>query len=605
MLQIVQGAYFRDVPLTDELQRAVCYTNLRAFRAQDLTFVFGRLLPSTAFRGPRTVTIEAREQLEAVGWKGDREILAATSGDQLIDEIAAVVSFAVNVTCVRDGDMARRLIAAREDAGASRTGAASLLRRTFDATVILKDEDVVDLDRFVRTLVALERPSYEAAMRAIRRIVDATHIVEESPDLAYTLMVAALESLGQTATPRPATWGEYDTTKRERIDVATVGLDVEARDRIREAVLANEHLGLQRRFVAFVLDHVEPSFYRDEALGAIRPIAATELPNALRIAYAIRSRSMHTLAELERELWMAADRSDTQVLKEGKALALEGLARLSRHVIRRFVERGPASVDATFNYRSALPGIMSMRLAPQYWMHGAGGFDQKSAPAYFDAMLGFLIEALAGRSEAGLVDMTGVLDKIETLAMGLANRDDRLAMAGIMTLWNSFAPADVRRILKPKLAARFAADLAEPSMVGFALAVVQGQRTEWSTEALLSLAAERRAERLGRKAAPMPPRIDAALLLVVAGRLLDPDTDMGTESEALEHLGQAVEAVPGLTELIRFEDSIRRGKRPILDLARFIQGEAEFVIWPGQSDGVEEAGAEPPKGDTLSAGNVT
>ncbi len=309
--------------------------------------------------------------------------------------------------------------------------------------------------------------------------------------------------------------------------------------------------------------------------------------------------------ELERELWMAADRSDTQVLKEGKALALEGLARLSRHVIRRFVERGPASVDATFNYRSALPGIMSMRLAPQYWMHGAGGFDQKSAPAYFDAMLGFLIEALAGRSEAGLVDMTGVLDKIETLAMGLANRDDRLAMAGIMTLWNSFAPADVRRILKPKLAARFAADLAEPSMVGFALAVVQGQRTEWSTEALLSLAAERRAERLGRKAAPMPPRIDAALLLVVAGRLLDPDTDMGTESEALEHLGQAVEAVPGLTELIRFEDSIRRGKRPILDLARFIQGEAEFVIWPGQSDGVEEAGAEPPKGDTLSAGNVT
>lgn len=605
MLQIVQGRYYRDVALTDVLQRAVCYTNFRAFRDQDLTFVFGRLLPSTAFRGPRTVTIEAREQLEAVDWKGEREALAATSGDQLIDEIAAVVSFALNVTCVRDGDMARRLIAVQSDARASGIGAASLLRRTFDAMVMLTDEDVADLDRFVRALIALERPSYEAAMRAIRRIVDATHIVEESPDLSYTLMVAALESLGQAATPRQATWSDYDRTKRKRVDAATNGLDAEARDRIREAVLANEHLGLQRRFVAFVLDHVEPSFYREEAMGATRPIAAIELPNALRIAYAIRSRSIHTLGELERELWMAADRSDTQVLKEGKALALEGLARLARHVIRRFVERGPVGVDATFNYRSALPGIMQVRLAPQYWMHGAGSFDQKSAPEYFDAMLGFLIEALAGRSEAGLVDMKDVLAKIETTALGLAKRDDRLAMAGIMTLWNEVAPVEVRRTLKPKLAARFAADLAEPSMVGFALAVVQGRRIEWSTEALLSLAAERRTERLGHDAAPMPPRIDAALLLLVAGRLLDPEPDMGMEGDALAYLAQAVETVPGLAELVRFEDSVRRGERPKLNLARFIQGEAEFVTWPGQGDDAPTAVDSPVDGDEAEGGTVT
>lgn len=603
MLQIVQGNYFRDVPLTDVLQRAVCYTNLRAFREQDLTFVFGRLLPSTAFRGPRTITIEAREQLEAVNWMGGLELLAATSGDQLIDEIAAVVSFAVNATCVRDGDMARRLIAVREDAGASRMGAASLLRRTFDATVILHDEDVADLDRFVRSLVALERSSYEAAMRAIRRIVDATHLVEEAPDLAYTLMIAALESLGQAATPRAATWSEYDTTKRKRIDAATAGLDDEARDRVREAVLDNQHLGLQRRFAAFVLDHVEPAFYRAEATDAVRPITATELPNALRIAYAIRSRSMHTLGELERELWMAGDRSDTQVLNEGKALALEGLARLSRHVIRRFVERSPVGIDATFDYRSALPGIMPMRWAPQVWMHEATGFDHKSAPAYFDGMLGFLIEELAGRSEAGLVDMTDVLDKIENVAMGLSKRDDRLAMAGIMTLWNNVAPPDNCRTLKPRLAARFAADLAEPSMVGFALAVVQGQRPEWSTETLVSLAAERRTERLGRNAAPMPPRIDAALSLMVAGRLLDPDTDK--KAEALEHLAHAVETVPGLTELIRFEDSIRRGDRPLLDLPRFVKGEAEFVAWPGQDDDILQAGDATPEGDALPAGTAT
>lgn len=115
MLQIVQGMYFRPVPLTDTLHRGIFYTNLRAFREQTLTFVFGRLLPSTTFDGPRTFTVEAREQLEAQSPSGTLEVLAATSGDQLLDEVAAVVAFCTNATCVRDHDMARRLCPSSDD----------------------------------------------------------------------------------------------------------------------------------------------------------------------------------------------------------------------------------------------------------------------------------------------------------------------------------------------------------------------------------------------------------------------------------------------------------------------------------------------------------
>ena len=304
MLQIVQGMYFRPVPLTDTLHRGIFYTNLRAFREQTLTFVFGRLLPSTTFDGPRTFTVEAREQLEAQSPSGTLEVLAATSGDQLLDEVAAVVAFCTKATCVRDHDMARRLISAQQGEERNRRGPASLLRQTFDATVILTDEGVADLERFTRSLLGLQRKSYEAVIRAIRQIVDATLIVDEDAALAYTLMVAALESLGQASESEPAVWEDYDPSKRHRIDAATQGLDDVVRARIESAVLANEHHGLQRQFVAFVLDHVEPSFYRNEAVGAIRPIKTTELPNALRQAYSIRSRTVHALERLAREVWM-------------------------------------------------------------------------------------------------------------------------------------------------------------------------------------------------------------------------------------------------------------------------------------------------------------
>lgn len=575
MLQIVQGKYFRPVPLTDTLHRGIYYTNLRFFGDQAPEFVFGRLLPSTTFHGVRALTVEAREHLETLTPSGQRETLAATTGDQLLDEIADVIAFCLNAVCVRDHDMARRLIASDSGNATYRRGPASILRQTFDAMVILTEEGIADLDVFVRTLIALPRKSYEAALRAIRQIVAAMLIVDEDATLAYTLMVAALESLGQSTEPPSASWDEYDLAKRQRVEAATKGLGTKRRERIEAAVLANEHIGLQRRFVAFVLGHVEPGFYRAEATGAVFPIAAADLPRALRQAYAIRSRNVHALSRLAPEVWKSHDRADTAWVDSDTLLSLEGLARLSRHVVRRFVERAPKGVDADFNYRSALPDIIHARWAAQYWIHQAGGFDQKSAPEYLTAMITLLIEGISKRSESGLVDMNAVLDKIEATALGLSKRSDRLPMAGIMALWNAFAPIEDRRKLKPRLQKRFDADLVEPSMVGFAVATMTGKPPAWELDALSTLARERHAERLGNAPQPMPARVDAALHIVVADGMLA----RGDRSEGLTELGYAVETVPGVAELVRFEEVIARGEDPVLHLSKFVLGEQEFVDW--------------------------
>lgn len=71
---------------------------------------FGKLLPSAAFHGIGSLTVEATEQRETLTEDGEREVLSATSSDQLLDEIATVISFCLNVVCVRDHDMTRRLI---------------------------------------------------------------------------------------------------------------------------------------------------------------------------------------------------------------------------------------------------------------------------------------------------------------------------------------------------------------------------------------------------------------------------------------------------------------------------------------------------------------
>ena len=582
MLQIVQGMYFRDVPLTETNHRAILYTNLRALGDRNTrSLLFGTLMPSTVFHGVGSLTVEVRERLEKVAESGQRETLVATNGDQLIDEVAAVVSFCLNAVCVRDYDIARRVIS-RQEGSRRQIGPASILRQTFDAMVLLRDESIEDLDSFLHALTALQRASYEAAMRAIRQIVDATLMVGEDATLAYTLMVAALESLGQATKPEPPSWLEYDQQKRDRIDRATKGLTQKRKDQIQAAILANEHHTLQRRFVAFVLNHVESSFYRSEAIGALRPVAVNELPTALRQAYAIRSRNVHALENLAPEVWIAADQADTSRIEGVTLLGLEGLARLARHVVRRFVERAPKGKDASFKYRSALPGILRVRWAPQYWISQATAFNRKSAPAFLEGMIEFLVEGVSRRSETGLVDMTAVLKKIEKTALSLSKQSDRLPMAGIMALWNAYASEEQRRTLKPNLKTRFERDLADASIVSFAVKLLLGQELPWSSEVFQTLSADRWASRLGTNPQPMPMRIDAALHIVVAHQLLA----LGDKAGGLAELARAVETAPGLTDLIKFEEAIARGEEPVFHLERFVLVEQEFVDWKDVGDEV-------------------
>lgn len=572
MLQIVQGMYFRDVPLTDTVHRGIFYTNARFEHKSELSFVFGRLYPSTTFHRLRTVTVEAIEHLESVGLDGRPEMLVSTLGDQLLDEIAAVTSFYLNVVCVRDFETARRVISEPVMDGRF-AGHARMLRQTFDATVAIKERELIGLNGFILDLVALKRKHYEAAMRAIRQIVAASLIVAEDGTLAYTLMVAALESLAGPENTKPFPWSDYDVKKRRNIDTALEGLNEIDRERVRSAVLANEHAGLKRRFISFVLGHIAPSFYRGEAVGAVGPISATKLPRALSTAYDIRSRNVHALEDLAPELDISPNRAETGYVDSSIVLTLEGMSRLARHVIRRFVARSSKGLEKGFNYRTALPGIVYLPVASQYWIFNADGFDRRSACAYLVGLITHLIDILSTENLSKLVDMTEVLARIEKVAPGLRQCEDRAAMAAIAVMWNHFADPGVRKSFKVELNRQFQDDLMIPGASAYAVACLTKKPVGWSIDELRVLASDRRSERLRADGYAMPDRIDAAIHINVGEKLIA----RGDIEAGLEQVGYAVETVPGLPELIAYEAAIREGRDVSVNLYSFILGRSDFL----------------------------
>ncbi len=131
------------MPLHTRVKRDVLYANLWFPGRDPIVLPVGELLPSTTNRAPGSVTIAVTEHLEAENTDGSASVLVATSGDELIDDLATVLSFGLNSIFSRDRDLVTRLVpSSPERRGGS---AATLFRGTFDQARPLKDEELDDL----------------------------------------------------------------------------------------------------------------------------------------------------------------------------------------------------------------------------------------------------------------------------------------------------------------------------------------------------------------------------------------------------------------------------------------------------------------------------
>jgi hypothetical protein len=591
MLQIVTGMYFRSgARLNSTVHRSVLYTNRGFLRSDEIELPVGKLLPSTGFSRVSTVTVSVTEHLEAELPDGRDDILIATSGTELIDDLADVLSFALNAVFSRDHDLVHRLVPALP--ADRRSSMSKQLRGTFDQLLVVTDAEIEGVRGFMTRLLVLRRPEFEATMKAIRRIVRAWQKVADDSTIAYTDIVAALESLSamDQAGPVP-TWLNVDGRKRKLIDAALEGSDESTAGKVRQAVIEAEYAGARMRFVEFVLSNVSPAFYREEAAEAIRPIRGPDLRRAVGLAYDIRSRNVHALTDLPPEAWVFTGGADTESPPGvGLMLSLEGLSRLARHVVRSYIASAPTETDAIFNWRAAIPGQMKAELAPQYWIWRPEGLDKDTAARYLDGFIRHLSDVKVGRAE-GVADMNGVLGRIETLAPGMAASPAGAAMIALYFLWHQNLPPENHRSGASAFLAKYKKALMAPSVTAFAAGLLTGDLPAWSHDQWLALANSRRQERVTKKSAqPLPPALDAALLVMAAQMLLA----AGQESAAAQMAAWAVEEVPGHKLLCAWEASIAAGQSPIkIDLTALILGiepEADTTSEPEARSGTD---AEP------------
>lgn len=551
MLQIITGKFFESDDCYVTRQRTVLYSNYRTHR--DVETAAGALRISDARRDVATVIYEVDQRIEKPAGQGGFG-LVATTPEPLADDFAAVVSFVLDVTCTADAELARRLTQSNDGALGVPHAPGKYVSRVFDSRVDCVRGDGERLQAFVNSLVALERASFEAAIKAIRRYVTGLHRIGDDLDLAYTLLVASVESLAQEFDAFTPKWTDFPQEKRFRIDKALAGVEPVAADAVRASLLKDEHLANRRRYREFVLAHIGPEFFREQARGRVQPARRSDLEKGLGLAYDFRSKYVHTLRELPRVLTSLAWERETFRVGGVPALTFRGLARVARTVILAFIERSPRKEHEAFDWRSALPGTVSVEVGERYWIWKTERFDHTSAGQYLNGFLNEMANALTER-EGAFTDIRDVLGEVERQAPGLT-RERRRSMLTLYVLYHRIMTDETWH--RPGWAAfveGFSADFDPPSLESLLAHALLGEAFPWPAGERARLWEAYREQRYHKHGLRAPALIEGILAL----RLAEMARQEGDREQMLALVTTAVDQVPGHEALIALEVSLAAG----------------------------------------------
>ncbi|WP_190800326.1 hypothetical protein [Leptolyngbya sp. FACHB-261] len=423
--------------------------------------------------------------------------------------------------------------------------------RVFEPRIEPQDSDGARLLKFVSDLVSLDRHTYKAVMRAVRRYVNGLHRIADDLDLAYALLVASIESLGQDFDAFTPTWEDFEQRKRVALDRVLDRASTDVAADVRNVLLAHEHLALARRYREFALEHLSPSFFREEAVGEPSPVRRSDLPKALEQAYVFRSKYVHRLLELPRYITGVPSKVDT-VRVEGKpTLTFHGLARIARHIISEFVARAPKCERETLDYRKELPNTFRAPLAFTVWGNRSSSYDHKSARRYLGGFLQEVTPTLTSKPFTTVVpiDVRPLVKKVETLVPSLARAEQRLPLLTLYFLFHHYFSPTYHQPDYKQFFDKYIGDFASPSIESMLFHVLRDNKPEWTLEEFETLRCDYFKQRYTKNGLEVGATLEVALTLFSA----EMHRREGHEEQARELVSEAVENLPGRTSLLDFE----------------------------------------------------
>jgi len=438
MLQIITGKFFKSDDRHVSDQKGVLHSNYHWYLPVETCV--GSLEPLGSRAALTTYLYTFKNQIEKQ--HGNFSIVRVGDGE-IIAQFRLLCAFGLRATFAEDRSWVAHLCRSGTVGQSDEYAPSQLLPRYFAPRVEGNMEEAQEFAALVAKTLSLSRRDFLSVMTALQAFSGALEVVGSSLDLAYSMLVYALESLSQKYIEYEPQWADFDDRTRRQLDPLLADVGTEAAAGIRAALLSDAHLKLRAGFQEFICTHVENSFFTAEAAQRVFTLQQCELRRAARNIYDVRSAYVHELTPLMHQLRVPQIAGgDVFRWEREPHLTFSGVVHLADHVIRTLIRRLPSVETEDYNWRDALPGVVHLHMAPQYWIHQAAGFQGVTAHRYFGGFLEhFLASALQGEP---ICDMSAVMEKIEQNG-AQGKPEHRRSMLGLYLLYNACLHPELRR----------------------------------------------------------------------------------------------------------------------------------------------------------------
>lgn len=546
MLQASTGKLFTHPTGHTNLLRGVLYTNMDVYGEESIETAFGEIFTTSMRRRPNVISCEIVEHIERTG--PGPGILHSNTIDVYLGDFSDIIAFAMNVICTPDVELANRLL--NESPRPGLTSPKKLVKRIYDSSVHVARDEFIELERFSSELLGLNRKKYLKVIKAIRTYVTAIHRLSENIDLAYTLLVMAIEALVQDVGEYTSTWEDVEEKKRKRLEKALDGLDKEVCEEIKAAIVESEHLSLTKKFNHFILSNLPPDYFSDDAVLQASPIGKVDLVDALSNLYSTRSKYVHELKALPREFnhLAGAGAGEVAFIDNKLILTMQGLTRLVRSVIKEFVYKQEKIDREPCDYNMENPNIAIMRMCPSTWISRVDGLNKDSFSFYFVNYVELIDGYLGSYPEGKLYDVRQVIE-IGFAMKGKLSVAQRTSLIALASLFYCYVSERYRPNIKISKQDDRLSDA--PSIQIMILKTITGMDTDWSFSEHEKLFESYYSTRLKPTGFRVTKRLEAGLGLALAEKL----RQSGEHQKAVALLRSSADNFPKLKAIREISDN--------------------------------------------------
>jgi len=558
VLQIISGKFFDSEDRFIHDRKGILFSNYSW--VQPIKTCVATLEPVDTYSSVSSYVVSYVNQIEKEKPPA-KNVLVRTGDSEIVEQFMLICCFSLKAFFHQDRSAVAVACRDQRISSSDYYVPSQFVQRIFSRQINGSFAEAETLSNFVDSIISLKREHYNSIIISLRSFVDALQIIGSNIDLAYSLLIYSLEALAQRSDIYVPTWNDYPSEVREILDKILGGIKDDTANEIRNTLLKNTNLKATKRFIEFINSHIDEQFFVDEAPPGFMTVRKSEFDRALTNAYTIRSKFAHLLQPIQEQLkHPKIANGDVIRFSDEPYLSVSGLVRVAQHVIRNFVKKKEKVTYEAFNWRSELPGIMRMELAPQYWIWKHEELKPEHATKKLSGFLSQL-ETVILNSEP-ITDLRELLAKYEKL-LGQSAIPFKIQMLATYVLYNAFV-ADEYKCVHYSVVFDKNKELFDQCTIETMLTwLLMGQPWPWTAEMCASRWDEYQKTKHRKSSITVPPIMSVAIMVEIGSLFKEENntSDYSTwmEKAILEAAGQKetqkrlTEAKSGLIQLSGME----------------------------------------------------